>query len=341
MKTNAIPKDAAVSLTIYDSYSKAKSVLEKHEKAVCSVSGGKDSDVMLDIIWRLDAERKVQYVWFNTGIEYEATKRHLDYLENKYGVEIIRAKPFKSVPYCTKTYGQPVISKLVSDMIATAQRHGFKWENRPMEQLTREYKRFNSVLRWWTNYYPKTPEGKWGQWCIGRNVGLKEFLMINPPDFKVSSKCCYYAKKKTAHIYEKDAELKITGIRKAEGGVRSIVYKNCYSNDKGIDAYRPLFWYTEADLKEYCDAFEVRHSDCYEVYGLKRTGCVGCPYNRRLHEEMKAIETYEPNLYKVCNHVFKEAYDYTKKFREFKQKYFPRGKCLLPEVDICAACKEE
>ena len=59
----------------------------KYQKIVCSISGGSDSDVMLDIVWRCDKDNKVTYVWFDTGLEYQATKDHLKYLENKYNIE--------------------------------------------------------------------------------------------------------------------------------------------------------------------------------------------------------------------------------------------------------------
>ena len=40
--------------TILDSYVKANSVLNGSNTALCSVSGGSDSDIMLDIIHTLD-----------------------------------------------------------------------------------------------------------------------------------------------------------------------------------------------------------------------------------------------------------------------------------------------
>ena len=52
---------------------------DKYQKICCSISGGSDSDVMLDIIWRCDKDNKVEYVWFDTGLEYQATKKHLKY----------------------------------------------------------------------------------------------------------------------------------------------------------------------------------------------------------------------------------------------------------------------
>ena len=71
--------------------------------AVVSISGGADSDVMLDMIMALEPEvnypdAELHYVWFNTGLEYTATKEHLSYLEEKYGITIERIRAKTPVP---------------------------------------------------------------------------------------------------------------------------------------------------------------------------------------------------------------------------------------------------
>ncbi len=139
---------------IFDSFTKAFSVLQKHHNIACSISGGKDSDIMMDIISRLDVERKVRYIWFDTGLEYKATKDHLKDLENKYGVTIEKIKPLKSIPQSCKEYGQPFLSKYVSGNIYSLQRHGFKWEDKPFETLVEEYPGCASAIKWWCNAYP-------------------------------------------------------------------------------------------------------------------------------------------------------------------------------------------
>ena len=76
---------------IMESFVKAWAVINspKYDKRlVCSISGGSDSDIMLDIVYRCDKDNKVDYVWFDTGLEYQATKDHLEYLENKYKIVI-------------------------------------------------------------------------------------------------------------------------------------------------------------------------------------------------------------------------------------------------------------
>ena len=35
---------------------------------VCSISGGSDSDILLDIVTKFDHNKKVRYVFFNTGL---------------------------------------------------------------------------------------------------------------------------------------------------------------------------------------------------------------------------------------------------------------------------------
>ena len=98
--------------------------------------------------------------------------------------------------------------------------------------------------------------------------------MANPPSFAISNQCCKYAKKDLAHDKLKQGyDLNITGVRKAEGGVRASAYKSCFDNtDKGYDNYRPIFWFKDEDKKAYNELFNVTNSKCYSVYGLKRTG---------------------------------------------------------------------
>lgn len=68
-----------------------------------SVSGGADSDVMMDMIERIGYPlSKVHYVFFDTGIEFAATKEHLKFLESKYGVEIERYRAKVPVPMGVK-----------------------------------------------------------------------------------------------------------------------------------------------------------------------------------------------------------------------------------------------
>ncbi len=286
----------------------------KYKKILCSISGGSDSDVMLDIIWRCDKDNKVTYVWFDTGLEYQATKEHLKYLENKYNIKIKPYKAIKPIPLSCKQYGQPFINKQAAEYIDRLQRHGFKWEDKSFDELYKEYPKCKAALMWWCNL------NKSNAFNIANNKWLKEFIIENPPTFKISSKCCKYAKKNVSHklIKENTYELNIVGVRRAEGGVRATSYKSCFSEgDDGCDNYRPLFWYKNEDKIDYEVAYQVTHSKCYTEYGLTRTGCAGCPYSRNFEFELEVIQKYEPKLYKAVNNIFRDSYEYTKKYKEF------------------------
>jgi len=132
------------------------------------------------------------------------------------------------------------------------------------------------------------------------------------------------ARKKPAYNYKvaNDIELSLQGLRKAEGGARAVRYTSCFSNDiKGVAEFRPIFWYKDEDKELYDNTYNVCHSKCYTEYGLKRTGCAGCPFGNNFEQELEIIKKYEPKLYKAVNKIFGDSYEYTRKYREFvKQK---------------------
>lgn len=280
---------------------------------------------MLDLVerTRVGAGCEVFYVFFDTGLEYIATKRHLTELEQKYGVEIVRRRAEKSIPLCVKQYGQPFLSKYVSQNMERLQRHGFQWEDEPLDVLSERYPRCLSALKWWTNSWTRTDEP--GSFDIGRVTHLRDFIIENPPDFRISDKCCYYAKKLVGRSVnaELGIDVELVGVRKAEGGIRASSYKSCFdvaSNDRMYDVYRPLFWFSNQDKAQYEGIFGVTHSDCYSVYGFARTGCSCCPFGRKLDLELSTIKEYEPNMYKAVTTVFADSYEYTRRFREFQRE---------------------
>ena len=309
------PKNQTIGDNLIRAWSKINS--NKYGKEVCTISGGSDSDVMLDICWQCDKDNKIEYVWFDTGLEYQATKDHLKFLEEKYGIEIKPYRAIKPIPLTCKEYGQPFLSKKVSLMISGLQRRGFKFEDKPFEELIKEYDGGKSYIEWWCN------KNQSHQFNIEQNKWLKEFMIENPPDFKISNVCCKYAKKDVIHklLKENGYELNISGVRKAEGGLRANAYKSCFDEvGDTFDNYRPLFWYTNSDKEDYEDAYNIIHSKCYTEYGLKRTGCAGCPFGRDFEQELKVIEQYEPKLFKAVNNIFGKSYEYTRKYREFYKK---------------------
>ena len=203
----------------------------RSEVAAVSISGGADSDMMLDMIMALDPAKnypdsEIHYVWFDTGIEYTATKHQLKDLEEKYGITIERKKAKTPVPLGCKTWGQPFISKQISQYISRLQAHGFKWEDEPFDVLYQRYPNCKAALRWWCNAF-----GPGSRLNIEKCRLLKEFIIANPPDFPISDGCCKGAKKDVAHDYIREikATINVVGIRQAEGGARASAYNGCFS----------------------------------------------------------------------------------------------------------------
>lgn len=306
-------KNPVIGKAILTTYNKINDI--NYNKILCSVSGGSDSDIVIDLIEKVNIDKKVNYVFFDTGLEYNATKEHIEFLQSKYNVEIETIRPKIPIPLAVKRYGQPFISKHVSEMIYRLQRHGFKWEDKTFEELYKEYPKCKSALEWWCNIKPSPSHN------IKQNKMLKEFLIKNPPTFKISQKCCKYAKKDVLKEKHKEGfDLDISGVRRAEGGLRKVTYKSCFDSNDNYDKFRPIFWFNNEDKLDYKKQFNISNSKCYSVYGLKRTGCCGCPFGREFENELEILKNHEPKLYKAVINIFKDSYEYTIKYNEFKKE---------------------
>lgn len=318
MKIEDILNSPKISYTIYKTVMTMAAKLHEYRRPVCSVSGGGDSDIMVDLCVMCDKDHKVKYVFYDTGLEYQATRRHLDYLEERYGIEIERVRSYKSVPKAVRDHGVPFISKTHAELIGRLQKHGFQWEDESFDELSEKYPNCKSGLKWWTNSYP---EGS--RFNIQRDRALKTFLMKVKPEFQISSSCCTYAKKKTSKRFNKEygTDLTIIGVRRAEGGVRATKYSSCFSVGDDCDHYRPLFFWTDEDKEIYNRLADIKNSDCYEVWGFKRTGCAGCPFNSHWKEELETIEKYEPQMAKACRKVFGDAYALDEEWKSYRSEW--------------------
>ena len=315
--------------------------LKQHPKAICSYSGGSDSDILIDLIERarhLLGAPQARYVFFNTGLELEATKRHVREIAEKYGVTIEEHRSKKNIVLATRECGQPLMSKLYSEAIENMQMKGVPLdikeefdaaENKKAkrEELQERYPNARTAINFicncdkYGNFYPN------GQIAMAKSAYLYEFMRENPLTFKVSARCCQVCKKEVAHRIQKGYDLIITGEREAEGGLRTMTrgFKEdetaCFfSTTNGQFRFRPLYYVSDKDKAWYKDRWNLTYSDAYDVYGLKRTGGCGCPISARAVEDLERIRPYEPNVVKAAWAIFGDSYRYRQEYNAFKER---------------------
>lgn len=99
--------------------------LKQHPNAMCSYSGGSDSDIMMHMIEtarQIFSLPPVKYYFFETGLEMNATRRHVKEMAEHYGVEIVTVRPKKNIVQATREYGQPFVSKIMSAGLEAVQK---------------------------------------------------------------------------------------------------------------------------------------------------------------------------------------------------------------------------
>lgn len=313
--------------------------IREHPKAICSYSGGSDSDILLDLIERTRKMFElppVKYVFFNTGLEMEATKRHVKEVSEKYGVEIETVRPKESIVTAVRKNGVPFVSKIMSEGLSAIQKkniplsvHDEYWNAEDKAAKRAELKeRFpgcESALNFLCCCNSKGEPRPEIQLVINSSAYMLDFLKENPLNFKISNKCCTICKKNPAHKVQKGYDLVITGERRDEGGMRSVpkgeqITSMCFYAQGNQFRLRPLFYVSDSDKKWYKEYYSVRYSDAYEVYGLKRTGCCGCAISSKAVEELEMIRPYEPNLVKAAWNVFGDSYRFRQKYDEYRKK---------------------
>ena len=313
--------------------------LTEHPNASCAYSGGSDSDIMLDLIERtrkLFNLPPINYAFFNTGLEMQATKDHVKATAEKYGVEITEHRPKVNIVQATRQHGVPFVSKIMSMGLSEWQKKGIPLsiadeyaaaedKEAKRQELRERYPKCESVINFLCCCNSKGEPRPNIQLVINSSRYMRDFISECPPDFKISSKCCDYCKKQLAHRAQKNYDMIITGERRDEGGMRSVPRKDntalCFTeNSDGQYRFRPLYYVSDADKAWYKDYYGIRYSDAYEVYGLTRTGCCGCPISYKAVDDLEKIRPYEPQVVKAAWNIFGKSYEYRQKYNAYKAK---------------------
>lgn len=311
--------------------------LKQYPKAICSYSGGSDSDILIDLIERtriLFTLPPVKYVFFNTGLEMKATKDHVKAVAERYEVEIEECRPKIGIVTAARRYGIPFVSKIMSAGLSEWQKKGVplsiaeEYEQAEdkaakRKELKERYPKCESLINFLCCCNSAGEPRPNIQLVINSSKYMRDFIGEYPPDFKISAKCCDYCKKQVAHQVQKDYDMIITGERRDEGGMSSVPRKDntslCFTETaSGQYRLRPLYYVSDSDKAWYKEHYQIKYSDAYEVYGLTRTGCCGCPISYKAVEDLEKIRPYEPNAVKAAWNIFGKSYEYRQKYNTYK-----------------------
>lgn len=319
--------------------------LREHPNAICSYSGGADSDIMIDLIERVRTIFNlppVKYVFFNTGLEMAATKRHVKEVAEKYNVEIETKRPKTNIVNAVRKHGVPFVSKIMSAGLNGWQKkkipldiHDEYWnaddKQAKYAELVERYPGCKTTIKFICCCNGKGEPRPDIQLAINSSKYMLDFIREYPPEMPISADCCTYCKKNLAHDIQKGYEMVITGERRDEGGMRSVPRADssnmCFAETSdGQYRLRPLYYVSDKDKAWYKEYYNVKYSDAYEVYGLTRTGCCGCPISYKAVDDLKLIEPYEPNIVKAAWNIFGRSYEYRKLYNEYKKMRMEKEK---------------
>lgn len=275
-----------------------------------SFSGGKDSTVLKHLVDEMYDD--VPAVFVNTGLEYPEIQQFVREVKaGKYecfnpDVEILR--PEMRFDEVIKTYGYPVIGKLVAEFVETAKRS----PDSMRAKLIRGEEKTKFVTA-----------GKWA------------FLIDSP--FPISAKCCDVMKKRPIKRYGKETGRKaIIGTMACESLSREQAWRKngCNAYETKAPISQPMAFWTEQDVLHYIKRFNVPYCPVYgeiqikqnakvvdnqinmidylgcyepedilETTGCNRTGCMFCMFGCHLEKEpnrFQRMKQTHPKQYAYC-----------------------------------------
>lgn len=265
------------------------------DRVYVSYSGGKDSDVLVDIVRKLYPDIKI--IFINTGMELPKNIKHV-LSKKKLGWNLTIIQPKKRFKEIIMDYGYPVISKEQSQYI-----HQY---NVAKSEKTKDT-RLNG------NKY-------------GRGKISDKWKYLLNEDIKISDRCCYWLKKEPIARIEKELGLiPIIGVMAEESAQRKSTYlqNGCNSFDSKRPVSKPLGFWLESDIWEYIKIHNIDISEEYTVNGRCRTGCSGCLYGAHQQEKLTGdnnitlLKRDYPKLY----NMFMDEYGYRRIMDILKLKH--------------------
>lgn len=313
---------------------------DEYDKVLVWLTGKPESTLLFNMCNELDKENKCEYIYFHTEITLGADMEHMEYLSDKYNKEIVIEDIKGVVKDTCERFGVPFISIVVSYNISKLQSMGFEWEDESFEALCKKYLEVvnkpsgrNTIeidgkyykgnygsLRWWCNQYDSKV------YNINKYGYLKEFIMNNPPTFKISDKCCKEVIKKPLHKYATNNEFDIVlyDSINTSGSIknkRSNQFIKANFINRKYDQYMPIYNLSQSDIVEYKRFYDLKFSDSYEVYHNNGGICIGCPYGGYygIVQDIRMAERFAQGPGMLAKKVFEKSYEYTKEYTKFAE----------------------
>ena len=254
-------------------------------KVSVSISGGKDSAVLLDLARRCHPD--IEAVYVNTGLDFPEVRRFAVETPN---VTVIQPKMrFKEV---VEKYGWCYPSKDVAHTIYYA-RKGSGWA----------HDRLNGVNADGTpSKYRQSHYVKW------------KFLLDSP--FVISAQCCDIMKEAPLDKYRNETGTQpIVGTMAVESERRKQAWfqTGCNNFDTRQPVSKPLSFWTNQDILRYVRDYKIPIASVYgditedakgqlSTTGEQRTGCVFCPvgcHRDKINRFQRMAQTH-PKLHEYC-----------------------------------------
>lgn len=224
-------------------------------------------------------------------------------VHKELGIEVIR--PYKSKVDVIKEFGYPILSKEIAAKIELLQNPSDKNKTVRHAIITGETGEYGGNR---TGSRMKLSQ-RWLE-LFGGYENERENVHYKTPDFKVSSKCCYYLKEKPCDDWAKEHNsVPFLGLMASEGGRRqkSLMINGC--NYFGASTIRsaPFAIFNRQDILQLALDLNVHVPEIYGTIerkldgtlyttGAQRTGCSFCGFGIQLEKRPHRFDRlYESN----------------------------------------------
>lgn len=249
-----------------------------HKPLIICYSGGKDSDVMLDIAKKCLKPSQFEVLNSHTTVDAPETVYHI-----RDVFKALEAAGIKTEIRMPRYKGEPIsMWKLIEIKSMPPTRLA-----RYCCQVLKEASTPNRVIAVGVREDESTGRR-------GRNDFSTRGKTKNDAEFR-----------STAHTFAMFQLDKYGG----EDAYQCEIIKNCKKNKDLIT--NPIYWFTETDIWEYVEKFNIPMNPLY-AKGYKRVGCVGCPLGGR-KAQIKELNDYPK--YKL-NYI--KAFERMQKLNEVK-----------------------